>query len=88
MITDGGHAVRTAVQREDFVRIVLAGLLGRELLIALAPQNDNCVIVTVQCPRTGRYIAELDELPVARIFVAKTQVIANRRRHIQASALI
>jgi hypothetical protein len=25
MITDGGHVVRTALQREDFVRIVLAG---------------------------------------------------------------
>src|SRR5258708_24081056 len=27
MITDGGHVVRTALQREDFVRIVLAGQL-------------------------------------------------------------
>jgi hypothetical protein len=28
MITDGGHVVRTALQREDFVRIVLAGRQG------------------------------------------------------------
>jgi hypothetical protein len=57
-------------------------LLGRELLITLAPQNDKCVVVTVRGPRTGRYFAILDELPVTRIFDAKTQVIANRRRHI------
>ena len=57
-------------------------LLGRELLITLAPQKDKCVVVTVRGPRTGRYFAKLDELPVTRIFDAKTQVIANRRRHI------
>jgi hypothetical protein len=57
-------------------------LLGRELLITLAPQNDKCVVVTVHGPRTRRDFAKLDELPVTRIFDAKTQVIANRRRHI------
>ena len=57
-------------------------LLGCELLITLAPQNDKSVVVTVHGPRTGRYFAKLDELPVTRIFDAKTQVIANRRRHI------
>src|SRR5262249_61935820 len=57
-------------------------LLDRELLVTLAPQNDKCVVVTVRGPRTGRYFAKLDELPVTRIFDAKTQVIANRRRHI------
>src|SRR5271169_5780249 len=62
--------------------------LAREPVVTLAPQNDKRVIVTVHGPRTGRYFAEFDELPVARIFVAKTQVIANRRRHIQAGALI
>ena len=57
-------------------------LLGRELLITLAPHTDKCVVVTVRGPRTGRYFAKLDELPVTWIFDAKTQVIANRRRHI------
>ena len=28
MITDGGHVVRTALQREDFVRIVIAGRIA------------------------------------------------------------
>src|ERR1700736_2677999 len=63
-------------------RFVSSPLLGRKLLITLAPQNDKCVVVTVRGPRTGRYFAKLDELPVTRIFDAKTQVIANRRRHI------
>jgi hypothetical protein len=31
MFTDRSHAVRTAVQREDFVRIVLARQIGYEL---------------------------------------------------------
>jgi hypothetical protein len=57
-------------------------LFGRELLVTLAPHNDKCVVVTVRGPRTGRYFAKLDELPVTWIFDAKTQVIANRRRHI------
>jgi hypothetical protein len=57
-------------------------LLARESLITVAPQNDKCVVVTVRRPRTGRYFAILNEPPVTRIFDAKTQVIADRGRHI------
>ena len=57
-------------------------LLARELLVTVTPQNDKCVVVTVHGPRTGRYFAKFDELPVTRIFDAKTQIIAHCRRHI------
>ena len=53
--------------------------LARKPVVTLTPQNDERVVVTVHGPRTGRYFAELDELPVTQIFVAKTKVIANRR---------
>ena len=62
--------------------------MPREPVVTLASETDKRVVVTVHGPRTGRYFAELDELPIARIYVAKTKVIANRRRHIQAGAAI
>jgi hypothetical protein len=57
-------------------------LLARESITTGAPLNDKCVVVTVLGPRTGRYFAKLDELPITRIFDAKTKIIANCRRHI------
>jgi hypothetical protein len=61
VITDGGHAVRTAVQREDFVRIVLAGLnldvLLRMLLYSRTEDHDNGHWDQKVCLREGPYLS-------------------------------
>jgi phage/plasmid primase-like uncharacterized protein len=78
VITDTGHIVRTAVQREDFVRIVLVGQSALQK-IALSP-----VVVIAEGYATAASIAKHGKVPAIAAFDSgnlAAVAIAHRERH-------
>ena len=70
-----------ATQRHLVGRLVSENHSARKPVVALTTQNDKCVVVTVHSPRAERHFAELDELLITRILVAKAEVIADGGRY-------